>query len=141
VLLALVVATLIPAGTPGLARRQVGPCELQQEIGEPLRHFSKRRIACAVEEFGPVPGGKQRAICIAERESGLNPKASSKTGMYLGLFQHSATYWPSRYEAYTDPGWGVPDSALHGRANSIVTIRMVASAGGWGVAGWRRGEC
>jgi hypothetical protein len=135
------VAALLPMGSPGLARRQAGPCELQQQVNEPMRHFSKRRISCAVEMFGPVPGGVERAICVAERESGLNPKASSPTGMYLGLYQHAAVYWPDRYETYTEPEWGVPDRALHGRANSIVTIRMVAAAGGWGVAGWRRGGC
>ncbi len=123
------------------AHHRPGPCDLHQQPDESIRHFSTRRIVCAVEEFGPLRGGTERAVCIADRESGLDPKASSPTGMYLGLYQHAAEHWPVRYEGYTDPLWELSDSALRGRSNSIVTIRMVAEAGGWGAAGWPRGEC
>ena len=99
------------------------------------------RSRCAVDTLGPVPGGSDRAICIAKRESGLNPKAESATGVYLGLYQHAAEYWEWRYDTYTEPAWDLPTSALKGRTNSIVTIRMVVEAGTWGAAGWPRGDC
>ena len=116
-----------------LARAQsAGPCVLVRADGETIRHLSKRRIRCAVSTFGPVPGGADRAICIAKRESGLIPTATSATGKYLGLFQHSAATWPSRYVTWTDPTWQLSDSALNGRTNSVVTIQMVHAAGKWG---------
>ena len=136
--LALPTSLLLPRA---LAGDVPGPCALTRLDDETIRAFSKRRIACAVERFGPIPGGAERAICIADRESHLNPKASSETGMYLGLYQHAAEYWPARYEGMTNPDWELPASALHGRSNSIVTVRMVARAGAWGVAGWTRGDC
>jgi hypothetical protein len=113
-----------------------GPCPLVRREDETLRHFVKRQIRCAVEELGPVTGGAERAICIADRESGLNPAARSATGMYLGLYQHAATYWPARYDKWTKRSWELSDDALNGRTNGIVTIRMVQAAGGWRAAGW-----
>ncbi len=101
----------------------------------------KRVIRCSVETFGPVRGGAARAICIADRESGLHPTATSPTGKYLGLYQHAATYWPSRFKTWTDPTWSLSDSALNGRSNSIVTIQMVHAAGGWKAAGWGGTGC
>ena len=109
--------------------------------GETIRHLSKRRIRCAVNAFGPISGGADRAICIAKRESGLLPTATSATGQYLGLFQHSAALWPHRYVTWTDPVWRLPDSALSGRSNSVVTIEMVHAAGSWKNAGWPPGGC
>jgi hypothetical protein len=123
------------------ATDQPGPCDLHQRDGETTHHLMKRRIACAVDRFGPVPGGVERAICIARRESGLNPRASSETGMYLGLYQHAAEYWPARYAVNTNDAWELPESALNGRSNSIVTIRMVVKLGSWDDAGWARGDC
>ena len=144
----LVIAVLVALPAPLLLPRALagtedvpGPCALVREDGEPIRAFSQRRITCAVDRFGPIPGGADRAICIADRESHLNPKAESETGMYLGLYQHAAAYWPARYDGMTNPDWELPESALHGRTNSIVTVRMVARAGAWGAAGWPRGDC
>jgi hypothetical protein len=78
-----------------------------------------------------VPGGAETAICIADVESGLHPEATSETGEYLGLFQHAAEAWPGRYETWTREAWALDESALSGRTNAIVTIRMV-NANGWG---------
>ncbi len=36
----------------------------------------------------------------------------------------------------TKPAWDLPTSALKGRTNAIVTIRMVVAIGGWKAAGW-----
>ncbi len=121
---------------PTHAMPGVGPCDLSPASGESVAHLMRRRITCAVERFGPVGGGAHRAICIAKRESGLNPAASSATGMYLGLFQQSAAMWPDRFKAWTRKVWQLSKNAKNGRSNSIVTIRMVHAAGGWKDAGW-----
>ena len=81
-----------------------------------------------------MPGGAEKAICIAEVESGLDPEGGLADGEYLGLFQHGAEAWPDRYRAWTRPAWELDESALSGRTNAIVTIRMV-NASGWGP--WR----
>jgi hypothetical protein len=89
-----------------------------------------------------VPGGRTRAICIARRESGLDPTATSEpTGRYRGLYQHDRDLWDRRYNTYTKPEWEVSTRALNGRTNSIVTIRMVFNAGSWKLAGWLPKEC
>ena len=142
--LALALALALPLPlllSRALAADVPGPCYLTRLDGESIRAFSTRRITCAVERFGPIPGGVERAVCIADRESHLHPKATSETGMYLGLYQHAAGYWPARYERMTNPDWELPESALNGRSNSIVTVRMVVRAGAWGPAGWPRGDC
>jgi hypothetical protein len=110
--------------------RVSGPCALAREDGEAIQEFSIRLITCAADRW-PVDGGAEKAICIAERESGLIPTASSQTGMYVGLFQHSAADWPRRYDEWTQPIWQLKDNPYNGRTNAIVTMRM-ANAKGWG---------
>jgi hypothetical protein len=128
--------------TPAIAGHQPGPCPLHRRVDETVRDLSKRRISCAVRSFGPVPGGKPRAICIARRESGLDPTATSEpTGQYRGLYQHDGDQWDRRYDTHTEPGWELSRKALNGRTNSIVTIRMVFDAGSWKLAGWPPKEC
>ena len=137
--LALTAVTLVaPAAS---AHHRAGPCDADRVADETIQHFMKRKITCAVDLFGPVPGGSDRAICIANRESGLIPTASSATGMYLGLFQHSAAAWPDRYAKWTDLAWELSSDALSGRTNAIVTIRMVHAAGTWKDAGWPADGC
>jgi hypothetical protein len=135
----LLIAGVLLGATPASA---TGPCDFPRLDGETIQHVSKRRIVCAVERFGPVPGGTQRAICIARRESGLNPGATSEpTGEYRGLYQHDRDFWPARYDKYTAQIWELSPSALNGRSNAIVTIRMVADIGTWWQAGWPRKDC
>jgi hypothetical protein len=131
---------LLPA-PPAAAHHEPGPCDFHPKSGESVQHFSKRQIRCSVKWFGPVPGGAERGICIARRESGLFPSAQSLTGMYLGLFQHAATAWPTRYATWTKPVWQLPDDALVARSNAIVTIRMVHAARSWKSAGWLVKDC
>ena len=107
-----------------------GPCALVRSVGEAIQDFSIRIITCAADKW-PVEGGADKAICIARRESGLVPTASSPTGMYVGLFQHSAADWPRRYEQWTRPSWQLKENPYNGRTNAIVTLRM-ANAQGWG---------
>jgi hypothetical protein len=141
------VAVILLAGvllgvSPATAYDVRGPCDFHRLDGESVQSFSRRRIVCAVEQFGPVPGGAQRAICIARRESGLDPSAtSSPTGEYRGLYQHDRDMWPARYDRYTQPIWELSRRTLNGRTNSIVTIRMVVDIGTWRAAGWPPKDC
>jgi hypothetical protein len=130
-LVAAIVAALllVPAGTA--SAEHPGPCALHREDDEPTRRHMRRLIRCAVHHWD-VPGGTEKAICVARRESGLDPNAVSEPeGLYVGLFQHDAELWPDRYESWTRPRWELRPSALNGRTNAIVTIRMV-NANGWG---------
>jgi len=135
-LLLAVTTTASPALSPSS-----GPCALTRRSSETTHHYMRRRIRCAVDRFGPVGGGASRAICIAKRESGLDPTAKSATGKYLGLYQHAATLWPDRYKKWTQRTWDLSKRALSGRSNSIVTIRMVHAMGGWKKAGWPIKRC
>ena len=138
----LTVATVVLAATPASAYQVPGPCSFARLEGETIKHYSKRRISCAVARFGPVPGGSARAICIAKRESGLDPSATSEpTGQYRGLYQHDRGMWPDRYDEYTRPTWELSPRSLNGRTNAIVTIRMVAEIGTWKAAGWPPKDC
>jgi hypothetical protein len=139
---ALVVAGAVGTATPATAHHRPGPCDSHRSTDETIQHFSKRRIVCAVETFGPVRGGAQRAICIARRESGLVPTATSEpTGEYRGLYQHDRDFWGWRYDTYTRLRWELPNRALNGRTNAVVTIRMVADIGAWKRAGWPPKDC
>jgi hypothetical protein len=128
---AIVVAvTMSAVPRPVRAADVPGPCYLTALTGETVKHRMKRIIRCAVDLWS-VRGGATKAICIANRESHLNPHASSADGKFLGLFQHSAAAWPGRYDRWTRPKWQLHNNALNGRTNAIVTVRMV-HAGGWG---------
>jgi hypothetical protein len=136
------VTGVVLAATPASAHHVPGPCDSHRGEAETIQHYSKRRIACAVDRFGPVPGGAARAICIARRESGLDPSVTSEpTGQYRGLYQHDRDLWPARYEEYTNPTWELSPRSLNGRTNAIVTIRMVAEFGSWRTAGWPPKGC
>jgi hypothetical protein len=127
------IALLVPVAGPASA---AGPCDLPMTEDETVRHRMVRIIRCATARW-PVRGGAERAICIADRESGLDPKARSPDRTYLGIYQHSAKEWPDRYQSWTLPSWELDDSALVGRTNIIVAIRMANVDGwdAWGVDG------
>ena len=125
----LAVALLAPA-VPALADHREGPCDIHSAEEESVQVQMRRIIRCAVDLWD-VEGGIEKALCIAVAESNLNPKAVSPGGTYIGLYQHNADSWPDRYEAWTRPDWELNESALSGRTNAIVTIRMV-HANGWG---------
>ena len=119
----------------GATTTPAGPCPLVKSPTETVQRYSKRMIRCAAATWS-VPGGAAKGICIARRESGLVPRARSTTGRYLGLYQHSAAYWPVRYADWTVPTWHLRTTALSGRTNTVVTFRMVHGLGGWSSAGW-----
>lgn len=132
-----VAAFLLLPGSAAVADHG-GPCALHREEGELTRRFVKRLIRCATGRW-EVPGGAVKAICIARRESGLDPTAVSEPeGLYVGLYQHSREMWPDRYGDWTRPAWELRPRALNGRTSTIVTIRMV-NAYGWGP--WRGDGC
>jgi hypothetical protein len=142
-LLALVL--LIGAIAPvGLARagegdeERPGPCPIVRAGDQGVRDWVRDLIRCATSRWD-VPGGAARATCVAQAESGLDPKTVSDDGSYVGLFQHSAEAWPDRYRAWTRPAWQLDERPLNARTNVIVTVRMV-NADGWGP--WRGvGDC
>jgi hypothetical protein len=129
----------IAASHPSIAGadHRPGPCGLRRQRGETVRAHERELIRCATNHWG-VFGGYRKALCIAKRESGLDPKAVSADGNYLGLYQHARRYWPARYAEYTKPSWGLNDDALVGRTNAIVSIRM-AHADGW--SAWHGTGC
>jgi hypothetical protein len=135
------IAGVLLGATPASATHP-GPCNFHRLESESIKHLAKRKIVCAVERWGPVPGGPARAICIAKRESGLDPSATSEpTGRYRGLFQHDRSFWAWRYDTYTMPAWELSHRALNGRTNAIITIRMVVHEETWRGAGWLPKEC
>lgn len=138
----LLLAGVLLGPTPAAAHHLPGPCDFHRLDGESDQAFARRRITCAVERFGPVPGGDARANCIAQRESGLDPSATSEpTGEYRGLYQHDRDFWGWRYDTYTVSSWKLSPRALNGRTNAIVTIRMVVDFGTWKAAGWPPKKC
>ena len=88
-------------------------------------------IRCAVQKWS-VDGGSDFAVQVAACESGLRADASNG-GNYLGIYQHSARYWPTRLRTLAPAAWDKPlaSSAFNARANVVVAIRM-AHNGGWG---------
>ena len=82
-------------------------------------------IACAVAKW-PVPGGVEKALSVARCEHGFqwySPPGDS----HVGVYQHSAYYWPDRAAAYGFAGY----DARNGRANIMVAIQY-AHDHGWG---------
>jgi soluble lytic murein transglycosylase-like protein len=119
--------TLAPglSPTPALARQSRIPSSFCPHDWRHGRRAVKRLIRCSVRRWH-VPGGAHKAIVVARRESRFHPRAYNPAG-YKGLYQQSVRYWRGRARRYGFPGW----SAFNGRANVIVSIRMV-HRGGWG---------
>jgi hypothetical protein len=102
-------------------------CDYDWQSG---RHQVKLLIRCAAKRWH-VSGGPDKALQVARCESRYHPRAYNPAG-YAGVYQQSKRYWPDRADHY-----GFPDrSAFNGRANIIVSIRMVHANGwvGWGCA-------
>lgn len=86
-------------------------------------------IRCAARAFGVDISD---ALSVAECESHYKADAWNPGG-YAGVYQQSTRYWRTRQNTY-DPDhgdWDIGESVFNGRANVIVSIRMVAR-GGWG---------
>ena len=84
-------------------------------------------IRCAFLKWR-APGGVDKALSVAQCESGLNERAYNPGG-YAGLFQQAVEYWPDRF--HTVPGWDreLSTSIYNARSNAVVSARM--ATGGW----------
>ena len=130
ILLTLCVVLLLPQGAQGHSmwkHPKIRAC--MQWDWRKGTYQTARMIRCYARVMN-APGSPSFVLCVARRESGLDPGATSPSGTYRGLFQHSRYYWPSRYAA-----WGKPShlysSVYNGRTNTVVSIRMAKSQGGW----------
>ena len=92
-----------------------------------------RTIRCAVDHW-PVLGGVDKAISVAQCESGL--EANSENGIYKGVYQQAIIYWDERFTIYSPVWWELEPSIWNARSNVIVSIRMVHDNGwnGWSCA-------
>ena len=84
----------------------------------------KKLIRCAADHYEV---STEKALYIAWRESRYRASAYNEEGKAAGIYQHLLKYWPDRAETYGFPDW----SAFNGRANVMVTMRMVRRIG-WG---------
>jgi hypothetical protein len=143
----IVVGSFLWSGVPAVAEAH-GPCSSDRYIVRPRMGHEKveRRvkalIRCAVDRWS-VPGGAQKALSVAECESGYWPWA--RGGDNLGVFQHRDVYWQSRVRSFLKREWFsrfqwdridrdasvYPSAAYHARANVLIAIRM-AHRSGWG---------
>jgi len=94
-------------------------CAIDWRRGDPA---VRRLIRCAEERWS-VPGGAAKAVQVATCESGLEPDAYASGN--AGVYQHATRYWPGRAQTWGFRGWSV----YNGRANVIVTLRMVHRVG------------
>lgn len=90
----------------------------------------ERIIHRAAREWG-VDGA--RMVRVARCESGLDPRAQSPSGKFLGLFQQHRDFWPDRARKAGLAGASVFDPW----ANAYVSARMIAVSGWhhWPVCG------
>jgi hypothetical protein len=92
------------------------------------RWHVKKLIRCAANHWGV---GVRKALYVADRESDFRPKAFNRSSCAKGIYQHLCRYWDQRAYAYGFKG----KSAFNGRANIIVTMKMVRRYGWspWGM--------
>ena len=91
----------------------------------------RRTAACVVDHFGVV-GGLDTLIQFGDCESHWW-RFANNGGSYLGIFQHAASYWPSRVRSAMPDGWkvGAWERWTNPRSQIVTTVRMVNGAGSW----------
>jgi hypothetical protein len=69
---------------------------------------------------------------VAGCETGwtYRPTATSPSGTYRGIFQHSRSLWPDRIHDFTWRWWRLRSDIYNARTQAIVTARM-AHRYGW----------
>jgi soluble lytic murein transglycosylase-like protein len=83
----------------------------------------KRLIRCSAHHWHV---NVDKALAVANRESNFRPRAYNSWSCASGIYQHLCHYWPDRAYRFGFKG----RSAFNGRANIIVTMKMV-SRHGW----------
>lgn len=94
-------------------------CEVDWRDG---RKHVKALIRCAARHFHV---SVRTALYVAERESRFQPRAFNAGSCAKGIYQHLCHYWPERAQDFGFRGW----SAFNGRANIMVTMKMVRRYG------------
>lgn len=79
------------------------------------------------DEFGMGTLGDQ-AVRVAECESGLNPRARSRTNDH-GVFQINAPSWRDRFARVTGMAWS--PNVYHASYNTAFARWLVDETGGW----------
>ncbi len=79
-------------------------------------------IRCAARHFHV---SVDTALYVANRESHYQPRAFNAGSCAKGIYQHLCHYWPERAQDFGYRGW----SAFNGRANIMVTMKMVRRYG------------
>jgi hypothetical protein len=94
-------------------------------------HEERLTLDCVVAKW-PVPGGVSEAWSVGMCESHMY-RLANNGGNYLGLFQHSATYWPDRVSHQMPDGWkiGPWQRWTNSRSQIVTTARMVHYSGSW----------
>ena len=100
-------------------------CDIDWREG---RWHVKQLIRCAANHWDV---GVRKALHVADRESDFRPRAFNRSSCAKGVYQHLCRYWDQRAFAYGFKGM----SAFNGRANIIVTMKMVRRHGWspWGM--------
>jgi hypothetical protein len=135
--------TLTAIVTPAASASGFGPCSQDRFDVKPRMGHAKVAqkvqavIRCATNRWS-VPGGTSTALRIADCESSFWPWASNG-GRYLGVYQHTASSWPGRVDAYLKHRWfndaqwerlhNVPSGAFLARAQALLTARWAHRAG------------
>mgnify|MGYP001347414794 FL=1 len=101
-------------------------------------HRTVVRIIRCAENHWPVPGGFEMALCIAQRESGLYPKAQNPTSSALGIYQVVQGTWDSWWRSAPDfrRWWHVGYDRSNPRNNVLMSVRKMSheGLGPWGGA-------
>jgi hypothetical protein len=104
-----------------------------QTVGEHRRwtdYKVAQTIHCAVDHWG-VPGGDDGAICIAQRESGLEADSDNEDSTAAGVYQFLASTWTGAKQAFAMPWWRLRSSVYNARSNVIRAIRHVHAHWSW----------
>lgn len=134
-LLAMSLALSTIAGAVEAAPREIQNRErwcrygsLDGQPGVNTKHEVRKTIVCFVERW---PVDLEKVLAIAERESGLNPRAVNPTSGACGVFQAIPTYWPARVAKLNQqvPGVNAGPSCFNGRSNVATHVRMMHNSG------------
>lgn len=113
------------ASAPSRAREYSAEGSRPEVEGRWTRAEVKRVIRQAALRWGL---SAEKMLRVAECESGLNPRAQSPSGKYVGLYQFERASWETRarWAGYEGRPWWDPV------ANANTAGWLVTEGGGWG---------